>query len=67
MNIDIFVTWYDDYYESHESKVYFVDSNRDRFLVIDENNNFRFVLIRDCKLLRQEDEENIGSLKGERK
>jgi hypothetical protein len=55
MNTDIFVTWYDDYYDPHDSKVYCVDLDRDRFLVIDENSNFHWVFIRDCKLLRQED------------
>lgn len=38
---DIFVRWYDDYGNSHNSPVYFVDSTRDRFLVVDGDRNFR--------------------------
>lgn len=67
MNIGIFVIWYDGYYEPHNSRVYFVDSVRDRFLVVDENSNFHWVSISDCELLKQEDEAGIESLKGERK
>lgn len=48
---DIYVCWYDDYGNSHNSPVYFVDSTRDRFLVVDEDKNFRWVSTSDCELL----------------
>ena len=50
---DIFVTWYDYYGCSHDSPVYFVDSVRDRFLVVDEDNDFYWVSTGDCQLLKQ--------------
>ena len=50
---DISVIWYDDYYESHNSPVYFVDAVRDRFLVVDKDNEFHWVSTNDCKLLEQ--------------
>lgn len=50
---DIFVVWYDNYGGSHNSPVYFVDSVRDRFLVVDEDKNFRWVSTNDCELLKQ--------------
>lgn len=49
---DIFVVWYDDYYDQHNSPVYFVDATRDRFLIVDEKNNFRWISTSDCKLLK---------------
>lgn len=50
---DIFVTWYDSYGCSHDSPVYFVDSVKDRFLVVDEDKNFHWVFTGDCQLLKQ--------------
>ena len=50
---DIFVTWYDYYGCSHDSPVYFVDSVRDRFLVVDEDNDFYWVSTGDCQLLKK--------------
>lgn len=50
--VDIYVSWYDDYGNSYNSAVYFVDSTGDRFLVIDENKNFHWVSIDVCKLLK---------------
>ena len=50
---DIYVRWYDEYGCSHNSPVYFVDSTRDRFLVVDENKNFRWVSTSDCELLKE--------------
>ena len=49
---DISVIWYDDYYVPHHSLVYFVDAVRDRFLVVDEHNKFRWVFTNDCELLK---------------
>lgn len=49
---DIFVVWYDNYGGSHNSLVYFVDSVRDRFLIVDEDKNFRWVSTKDCELLK---------------
>lgn len=49
---DISVIWYDDYYIPHNSPVYFVDAVRDRFLVVDEHNKFRWVSTNDCELLK---------------
>lgn len=50
---DIFVCWNDDYGNSHNSPVYFVDSVRDRFLVVSESKNFYWVSTSDCELLKE--------------
>lgn len=50
---DIFVTWYDNYGCSHDSPVYFVDSVRDRFLVVNEDKIFHWVSTSDCELLKE--------------
>ena len=50
---DIFVTWYDNYGGLHDSPVYFVDSVRDRFLVVDEDKNFYWISTGDCQLMKQ--------------
>ena len=50
---DIFVCWNDDYGNSHNSPVYFVDSVRDRFLVVSESKNFHWVSTSDCELLKE--------------
>lgn len=50
---DIVVTWYDEYGCPHDSPVYFVDSVRDRFLVVDEDKNFHWVSTSDCELLKK--------------
>lgn len=52
---DIFVTWYDGYGCFHDSPVYFVDSVRDRFLVVDEDKDFYWVSTGDCQLLKKND------------
>lgn len=49
------VVWFDDYDCPQVSKVYFVDSMRDRFLVVNDAGNFIWVKTEDCKL---EDSEN---------
>lgn len=56
---DIFVRWYDDYGCSHDSKVYFVDSVRDRFLVVTDHKTFYWVSTGDCELLEGENNEGI--------
>lgn len=48
---DIYVVWYDDYGNSHNSLVYCIDSVMDRFLVLNEDRNFRWVFISDCKVM----------------
>lgn len=48
---DIFVRWYDDYGCSNDSKVYFVDPVRDRFLVTTDSKTFHWVSTDDCELL----------------
>lgn len=53
---DISVVWHDDYYDEHNSPVYFVDAARERFLIVDEKNNFRWISTSDCKLLKKENE-----------
>lgn len=50
----IYVHWYDKYDCSHESRVYFVDSTRDRFLVVDEEKNFHWVSTNECELVKEE-------------
>ena len=52
---EIYVTWYDeyDYPKEKESRVYFVDSTRDRFLVVADNKNFHWVSTDECKLLKE--------------
>lgn len=39
--------------KTFESRVYSVDSTRDRFLVVDENKNFHWVSTNDCDLLKE--------------
>lgn len=56
---DIFVRWYDDYGCPHYSKVYFVDSVRDRFLIVVDQINFRWVSTNDCELVEGENNEGI--------
>ena len=48
---DIYVVWYDDYGNSHDSPVYCIDSVMDRFLVLPEDRNFRWVFISDCEVM----------------
>lgn len=50
------VVWFDEYYDPHVSAVYFIDSVRDRFLVINDAGNFVWVKTEDCKLEDSEDE-----------
>ena len=50
---DIYVRWYDEYGCSNNSPVYFVDNVRDRFLVVNEDKNFRWVSTSDCELLKE--------------
>jgi hypothetical protein len=48
---EFYVRWYDSYDCPHVSKVYFIDSARDRFLVInDESGYFHWVDTADCEL-----------------
>lgn len=48
---EMYVSWYDQYDCTHNSRVYFVDSTRDRFLVTDDNKNFHWVSTDSCELI----------------
>lgn len=48
---DMNVVWYDDYGNSHNSPIYGIDSVMDRFLVLNEDGNLRWVFISDCKVM----------------
>lgn len=50
---EIYIRWYDQYGCSCDSAVYFVDSIRDRFLVVDENKNFHWVFTDECELVKE--------------
>lgn len=50
--VNFCVVWYDNYGNSHNSPVYFVDGVRDRFLVVNEDKIFRWVSTNDCELLK---------------
>lgn len=50
---EIYICWYDQYDCPHNSAVYFVDSVRDRFLVVDENKNFHWVPTNACELIKE--------------
>lgn len=54
---DIYVVWYDNYGNPHNSPVYFVDSVRDRFLVVSEDKNFCWVSTSDCELLKENNDD----------
>lgn len=44
------VCWYDAYDCPHKSKVYAIDTTRDRFLVVDEDGHFEWVETEDCEI-----------------
>lgn len=50
---ELMVYWYDEYDDEHPSKVYYIDANRDRFLVVNEDGFFKWVDTDDCKLLEK--------------
>ena len=50
---ELMVYWYDLYDDEHSSKVYYIDTNRDRFLIVDDDGNFRWIDTDDCKLLEK--------------
>lgn len=50
------VVWFDEYYYEHLSRVYYIDSARDRFLVVNDAGKFVWVKTEDCKLEDNEDE-----------
>ena len=52
---EFYVRWYDDYDCLHVSKVYFIDSTRDRFLVVKESGYFCWVKTEDCEFEDSED------------
>ena len=47
---ELMVYWYDLYDDEHSSKVYYIDANRDRFLIVDDNGNFRWIDTDACYL-----------------
>lgn len=50
---ELYVYWYDMHDDEHKSKVYDIDTNRDRFLVVNEDGFFRWVDTDDCKIVIQ--------------
>lgn len=55
---EFYVRWYDNYGCPYISKVYFVDSTRDRFLAVqNETGRFYWVDTRDCELVNKNGEE----------
>lgn len=48
--MEIAVSWYDDYDNEHVSRVYAIDSVRERFLVADGYGRFYWVDTKDCRL-----------------
>lgn len=53
MNKEFYVYWYDMYDDEHKSKVYHIDANRDRFLVVTEDGFFKWVDTDNCKIVTQ--------------
>lgn len=53
---NFYVRWYASYYDADIiSKVYFIDSVRDRFLVVnDGDKSFHWVDISDCEIVMEE-------------
>lgn len=49
-----FEVFYDDNYYHGRSKVYAIDTTRDRFLVVDDDGYFRWVKTEDCELVKGE-------------
>lgn len=53
--IDFDVRYYDDYNVAHDSRVYYIDPIRDRFLVVRyENNEFYWVNTSECELITED-------------
>lgn len=51
---NFYVRWYDDYGCGRTSKVYFVDSLHDRFLVVkEETGDFYWINTSNCELLKE--------------
>lgn len=50
-NQELYVYWYDMYGDEHKSKVYDIDANRDRFLVVSEDEFFKWVDTDYCKIV----------------
>ena len=50
-NQELYVYWYDMYGDEHKSKVYAIDANRDRFLVVSEDEFFKWVDTDYCKIV----------------
>lgn len=60
---EFYIRWYDSYDCPHVSKVYFIDSTRDRFLIIKESGYFHWVDTADCELVDKNGEEIINDEK----
>ena len=52
-NQELYVYWYDMYGDEHKSKVYDIDANRDRFLVVSEDKFFKWVDTDYCKIVTE--------------
>lgn len=48
--IEFKVTWYDDYDAPCISKVYAIDTTRDRFLVVDSHGRFKWTDTKYCEI-----------------
>lgn len=57
MKTNFKVIWDGDYYNIY-SKVYAVDMNRDRFLIVDDHGWFKWVPTDECRLDGKEDEDD---------
>lgn len=53
--INLKVYWDDEYGCTYESKVYCIDSVRDRFLVVDRKGHFVWVSTDDCELMEEDE------------
>lgn len=47
--------YYDDGEHEGKSKVYYIDPNRDRFLIVNYHGYFRWVSTNDCAILEEND------------
>lgn len=46
------IHWFDEHGNEHPSEVYYIDANRDRFLVTNDKGYFKWVDTKDCKVSR---------------
>ena len=51
-NEKLMIHWFDEYGNDHPSEVYYIDANRDRFLVTNDKGYFKWVDTKDCQVSR---------------